>query len=93
MGCEVVDGAACPAVPPSFANDVLPLLQRDCNQTCHAPGMGQWPLVDYTDVYDWSALISLDIDECAMPPADAGALTSSDRTTLLGWLACGSPNN
>jgi hypothetical protein len=55
--------------------------------------MGQWPLTNYSDVADWSALIATDIDDCAMPPADAGALTTSERMTVLGWLACGSPNN
>ncbi len=93
LSCEAVDGAACPSVPPSYAKDVVPVLDRDCNQTCHAPGMGQWPLTNYSDVADWSALIATDIDDCAMPPADAGALTTSERMTVLGWLACGSPNN
>jgi hypothetical protein len=93
VSCEAVDGGACPAVQPSYAHDVVPILDRDCNQTCHAPGMAQWPLTNYSDVAAWSGLISVDLKDCAMPPADAGALTSSERTTLLGWLACGSPNN
>jgi hypothetical protein len=86
-------GALCPATPPSFTNDVLPILNRDCNSTCHGPMMGQWELADYSDVSDWSSLIQLDLTECTMPPVDAGAFPASDRLTVLDWIACGSPNN
>ena len=91
--CEPVDAAACPPTMPSFANDVVPILNRDCNGTCHAPGMGQWPLVSYTDVSDWAILINLDLEDCAMPPADAGIMTRSDRATVLAWIACRHPDN
>ena len=92
--CAPLDGgASCPATPPSFTNDVLPILNRDCNSTCHGPMMGQWELADYGDVSDWAPLIKLDLGDCAMPPVDAGAFPTPDRMTVLDWIACGSPNN
>ena len=92
--CQPLDaGASCPATPPSFTNDVLPILNKDCNSTCHGPMMGQWELADYGDVSDWAPLIQLDLADCAMPPADAGAFATTDRMTILDWIACGSPNN
>ena len=92
--CSPLDGgASCPATPPSFMNDVLPILNRDCNSTCHGPNASQWELADYSDVSDWASLIQLDLTDCAMPPVDAGAYPTSDRTTVLGWIACGAPNN
>jgi len=92
--CQPLDaGATCPATPPSFMNDVLPILNRDCNSTCHGPMMGQWELADYSDVSDWASLIQLDLTDCAMPPVDAGAFPTSDRTTVLDWIACGGPSN
>jgi hypothetical protein len=94
VACQPPDGgASCPATPPSFTNDVLPILNRDCNSTCHGPNAGQWELADYGDVSDWASLIQLDLTDCAMPPGDAGAYPTADRTTVLAWIACGAPNN
>jgi hypothetical protein len=94
--CSPIDasaGAACTEPGPSFAKDIAPLLQRDCN-TCHAPGSLLWPLVGYENVRDWSYSILLDVDGCRMPPADGGtALSSTDRSLLLAWIACGANNN
>jgi hypothetical protein len=93
QGCQDVDAAICSTPIPSYANDVAPLLDRDCNRTCHAPGAGQWPLTTYAAVADWSDVISLDVAGCLMPPSDAGTLAPSDRRILLDWTACGAPQN
>lgn len=94
--CSPVDAATAPACPdagPSFAADIQPLLNRDCN-TCHTPGSTLWPLVGYENVRDWSYSILLDVDGCRMPPADGGtALSSTDRSLLVSWIACGAANN
>jgi hypothetical protein len=88
------DAASCPEPGPSFARDIAPLLDRDCN-TCHTPGSTLWPLVGYENVRDWSYSILLDVDGCKMPPADGGTapLSSHDRALLLGWITCGANNN
>jgi hypothetical protein len=96
-GCTVIDASACNSPTPSYQNDVTPLLNRACNSTCHAPGVGPWPLTDYSDVSDWASIIQLDVQNCAMPPADAGAgngtLSDSERAMLINWIVCGAPNN
>jgi hypothetical protein len=69
------------------------VLNKDCNQTCHAPGAGPWPLTTYQDVAAWTAPIQMDIQGCTMPPPDAGTISSTDRAMVLDWLACGAPNN
>ncbi len=90
-GCTEL-GTSCNAPVPSFLHDVKPLLDRSCNSTCHAPGVGPWPLGAYQDVADWASLIQLDLEACTMPPPDAGApLTDSERQTVLDWIACGTP--
>ncbi len=92
-----MDASACIDPPPSYANDVAPLLDRACNSTCHAPGVGPWPLNNWSDVSDWASIIQSDVQVCAMPPPDAGAgngnLSTSEREMLLDWIACGAPNN
>jgi hypothetical protein len=91
--CEQLDASVCPQPTPSFANDIAPLLNRDCN-TCHTPGSTLWPLTGYENVRDWAYSILTDVESCSMPPADGGVtLASGDRALLVGWIGCGAPNN
>ncbi len=92
--CPWIDAGTCNLPSPSFQNDVLPLLDRTCNSTCHAPGVGPWPLNNEQDVFDWGSIIYGDIEACTMPPPDAsagnGLLTNGERAVVLNWLACAS---
>jgi hypothetical protein len=95
--CPPVDASTCRLPIPSYANDVAPILDRRCNSTCHAPGVGPWPLNNYPDVHDWVGIIGPYVAECEMPPDDAAAgngdMTYQERVTVLDWLVCGAPNN
>jgi hypothetical protein len=95
--CTIVDASACNSPPPSYQASIAPLLDRACNSTCHAPGVGPWPLTNYSDVADWASIIQNDVQSCAMPPADAGAgngsLTDAERAMLINWIICGAPDN
>jgi hypothetical protein len=95
--CAVIDASTCQNPIPSYSRDVAPALDRTCNSTCHAPGVGPWPLTNYADVFDWGSIIGGDIAQCTMPPPDAGAgngnLTDQERAAILNWLVCGAPNN
>ena len=92
QGCDFIDASSCALPSPSWSNDVLPILDRRCNSTCHAPGVGPWPLTNRQDVDDWGSLIFADTEQCSLPPADAGAgngaMTDDERRTVLNWLAC-----
>jgi|HubBroStandDraft_1064217.scaffolds.fasta_scaffold00946_5 hypothetical protein len=95
--CTPIDAGApapCPQPQPSFARDIAPLLDRECNN-CHTPGSTLWPLVGYENVRDWSYSILLDLDGCRMPPADGGTtpLSAQDRALVVGWIVCGANNN
>jgi|SRR5215472_14059782 len=92
-GCQVVDASACSSPIPSYASDVAPLIDRDCNLTCHAPGAGPWPLTSYEAVADWAEVISIDVAGCLMPPPDAGILKHNEQRTIVDWAACGAPQN
>jgi hypothetical protein len=95
--CTFIDASACPGTAPSYANDVAPILDLRCNTTCHAPGVGPWPLTNYADVSDWADVIGPYVEQCGMPPPDSNAgdgnMTDAERQTVLDWLACGAPNN
>lgn len=91
--CTDIDASSCPDALPSFQADIVPMLDRACNTTCHAPGVGLWPLTGYFNVSAWWLTILSDTEQCSMPPPDAGKLSDSDRTTLITWLSCGHPNN
>ena len=91
--CSVVDASACGPPPVSYAKDLAPIFDKDCNRTCHAPGNGPWPLDSYDSVAGWTDLITVEVAGCSMPPPDGGAMTTADRTSLLNWIACGAPDN
>jgi hypothetical protein len=92
--CAEIDASTCIGPPPSFQNDVLPILDRSCNEACHGTVPGVWPLTQYQDVADWGSLVYSDMQNCSMPPADAGPpLTTAERTLIANWVACNVPNN
>ena len=97
LSCEIVDASTCSKPVPSYKTDIAPALNRACNSTCHAPGVGPWPLTDYPDVDDWRGVIFSDLEDCTMPPAhvstESPPLTAPERASILNWIACGAPDN
>jgi len=85
----------CPAVIPSYADEVAPILAARCGQ-CHTRGnpdpMAPWPLDNPEDLADWSTPLEADLAECLMPPPGAEPLTDAERETLHVWLTCGAPH-
>jgi len=95
-GCTPALPATCPNTP-SYAENIAPLVKRTC-VPCHAPG-GKASDRDFTTYH---GLVRLEttaltqVNGCLMPPADAGpdaAMSLGDRTELLQWFVCGSPDN
>jgi hypothetical protein len=96
--------SACPSPAPSYATDVLPVLQSSC-LLCHSPTEpdgGANP--QYISPYNFSTYslqfankgtFLTEIEACLMPNLDAGAapIDEADRLTLMDWLICGAPNN
>ena len=87
----------CTQPVPSYSEDIVPVLDRDCNNTCHAAragrGAGPSPLTDWADVVAWSDAIAVNLRTGAMPPSDAGTLANGDKALVLDWLSCGAPDN
>jgi uncharacterized membrane protein len=84
----------CPSPPPSYANDVRPILNARCT-TCHGPG-GQEAVRDlttYQGVFQQRQAVLTQVYSCRMPPSDAAQPTSQERQTIISWLACNAPNN
>lgn len=94
--CAVPSVTTCPSPKPSYKKDVVPVLDAKC-LSCHdgADAKGPWPLNDVDEIVHWSGPFIQDITSCSMPPpADGGTpLTLEESATLLGWLACGAPDN
>jgi len=88
--------AQCPTPAPSYQSDILPIVQGHC-LTCHAPG-GLEPtensFTSYQAIFDDRQAIEDQINDCRMPPVDAGVgLPTTSRVLLMTWLACGAPDN
>jgi uncharacterized membrane protein len=84
----------CPSVVPSFATEVLPILNQRCNN-CHSPEVdgGPWPLDTRQNVSDWAPDLIKDLKACTMPPAGSTQLTAAERDKVWAWLTCGTPDN
>src|SRR5215467_10277606 len=86
---------------PTFARDVAPLLQRNC-QTCHRPGQAApFSLLSYEQARPWAKAIKEAVLQRKMPPwfadpqyrrfANNPSLSRSDIKALVGWVDGGAP--
>jgi hypothetical protein len=84
------------ASAPTFARDVAPILQRNC-QTCHRPGQAApFSLLTYEQARPWAKAIKEAVLQHKMPPwfadpnvgkfANNPSLARTDIDTLLGWI-------
>jgi uncharacterized membrane protein len=82
---------SCAGVPPSYAQDVRPILQARCFK-CHA-GEGEAASEhDFSRVETLRAqkrALSNELGACAMPPAPEPPVPDEDAEVLLRWAACG----
>lgn len=87
--------STCPSAVPSWSTEVSEIFAVRCSP-CHFPGGVQASAEDYSTyagVARVTGTIEGQVASCAMPPSDAGALSSGDRAALLTWIVCGAPNN
>jgi hypothetical protein len=80
---------------PSYDANIAPLVTSVC-LPCHAAGgvASDRDLTTYANIQKIESTVLSQVYGCLMPPLDAGtAITASQRTELLQWLVCGSPNN
>jgi hypothetical protein len=97
-GCRLAGAPAREGPTPTFA-DVLPILQRSC-QECHRPG-GNAPfsLVSYDDAWSMAETIAEVVRDERMPPwyghggpfLDERALAREEKEALVAWAAGGAP--
>src|SRR5262249_10411164 len=94
-------GAADTASAPTFAKDVLPILQKNC-QSCHRPGeIGPMPLLTYDQARPYARAIKRATETKKMPPwfADSSvqhysndmSLSPADSAPRGAWSDGGAP--
>lgn len=87
--------------PPTFAKDVLPILQRSC-QSCHRPGsFAPMPLMTYQDVRPWARAMREKVSKREMPPWHIDrsigeydpdpSLSDEAISTIVRWVDAGAP--
>jgi mono/diheme cytochrome c family protein len=87
----------------TFARDVMPILQQNC-QVCHQPGaIGPMSLMTYEEVRPWARVIKLRVEEREMPPyhydtdvgiqelKHDGRLSEEEIRTISRWVDSGAP--
>ena len=94
--------AAAPT-PVTFAKDVAPILQQNC-QVCHRPGsMAPMSLLTYEQARPWAKSIKQKVIAREMPPwfidknvgvqhfSNDRSLTDEEVATLVAWVDAGAP--
>ena len=89
--------------PPTFAKNVAPILQRNC-QACHRPGnIGPMSLLTYQDVRPWAKSIKQQVVLRNMPPwfidktvginhfKNDISLSDAEIATISAWVDAGAP--
>jgi hypothetical protein len=91
----------CPSPPPSWKNDVEPLIQQYCWQ-CHDTGgsaVNTADLSTYAGVKKNDVRILQQVHDCLMPnfgatPPPMAYPTVEERNTIIAWAGvCMAPNN
>jgi hypothetical protein len=87
--------AACVEPAPSYAEVIAPLLERRCF-ACHANGgmaADDHDFSHFETLHAQRNAVIAEISTCAMPLPQAPPLEESEAEVLLGWAACGAPQN
>src|SRR5579862_2402725 len=98
--CAVI-AAAAPTTQPTFYKDVLPVLQKNC-QNCHRPGeAGPMSFMSYESTRPAAKAIKAAVLTRKMPPwfadphygkfSNDASLKQSDIDTLVRWVDAGAP--
>lgn len=99
--CGPASRAQTPAASPTFSNDVAPIFYKHC-ASCHRPGdIAPMSLLTYEDARPYARSIRTKVADGLMPPwhadAPAGAfrndrrLSSTEKETIVAWVAAGAP--
>jgi hypothetical protein len=89
--CPRSRAAACEGPSPTYARDILPILERRC-AACHA---GDGPAADEHDFSRFATIhaqrdtVADEIATCAMPPRSRPPLPEDEASVILQWVACG----
>ena len=96
-------GTSPQADPPVFSNEVVRILQQNC-QRCHQPGgIAPMPLETYEQASVWAPLIRENVLRRVMPPwhldptigiqeyKNDFSLKDDDLDTLVAWVDAGAP--
>jgi len=87
--------------PPVYTKDIVPILQKNC-QECHRPGeIGPFSLLTYEETRPWAAAIKEAVLQKKMPPwfadphygkfSNDRSLGRGDIDTIVRWVDAGAP--
>jgi hypothetical protein len=82
---------ACAGSPPTYADDLRPILEKHCFK-CHAGDGVEADDHNFSHVETLRAqkrALANEIGQCAMPPSPEPAVSDSEAELLLRWVACG----
>jgi hypothetical protein len=89
--CPRTSPVSCDGTPPTYAQDVLPILRHRCFQ-CHA-GEGvaaeDHNFSRFGTFHAQRSVVADQIAACTMPPASQPTIPKDEADAILRWVACG----
>lgn len=89
------------AQTPTWAEDVAPILYANCTKCHHTNGAGHFPLMTFSDAYNYGFSIASEVSNKTMPPwppdenykhfARERVLSPAEITTINDWVNGGRP--
>lgn len=92
---EELYGSDCDTTAVSYANDIWPIINGNCQTGCHGPGgSGNGIFTDHASVLakvNNGSMLARVVEQQNMPPN--GQLTSCQVEKFRAWILNGAPNN
>lgn len=90
------------ANPPSYTNDIAPILESNCVSCHHEGGIGPWSMSNHAMVRGWAPMMREVVMTRRMPPgqidthvgrpiSDVAGLTIAEQQKLVHWIDAGAP--
>ena len=87
--CPRISPSSCDGTPPTYAQDILPILRHRCFQCHEGVAAEDHNFSRFGTFHAQRSTVADQIAACAMPPASQPTIPKDEADAVLRWVACG----